>query len=509
MLESDYPLDEVTMELAMPLVAEVREPRAQKQLVVVRGADNGARYPLTGVVHIGRGSDCAICLEDDRVSRRHARIETVGSRTLIEDLGSRNGTKVNGVQVRGSTEIEFGDRLEIGPSSTLLFTHDDPLEAAARESARMANIGRIAAGVSHDFNNLVAAALATIATIEGRANATGWRDPDATEGLRDLHLVLSRASELTKTLSTLGRHTDSREAVDASAVCLEVVRLCRRTFGPSYRLQCEATDELIVRGNRTALHQVLLNLCLNARDAMPQGGSIVLRTRRVEEGSARWAQIEVVDEGEGMDSDVSAHIFERFFTTKPEGSGTGLGLATVREIVKGMNGTIGVLSARGQGSSFRIRLPMIDADRVVRPKRRTQSALPARHDQVPSGRLIVADDQVMLRNSLTRLLSADGHEVVSASNGKEALELLKRQRAELLLVDLDMPVMGGREVLEAVRGLRDAPGVIIMSGHWDPERADELLALGAAAYLTKPFQVAELRVLIGTVLDRHRRRTGY
>ena len=210
-----------------------------------------------------------------------------------------------------------------------------------------------------------------------------------------------------------------------------------------------------------------------------------------------------------MDSDVSAHIFERFFTTKPEGSGTGLGLATVREIVKGMNGTIGVLSARGQGSSFRIRLPMIDADRVVRPKRRTQSALPARHDQVPSGRLIVADDQVMLRNSLTRLLSADGHEVVSASNGKEALELLKRQRAELLLVDLDMPVMGGREVLEAVRGLRDAPGVIIMSGHWDPERADELLALGAAAYLTKPFQVAELRVLIGTVLDRHRRRTGY
>lgn len=509
MEKDDDHYDDLTMEMSLPLQADIRAAVVRKQIVVMRGTGSGARYPIAGTVTIGRGAECVISLDDDRVSRLHARVESSGSRTLITDLGSRNGTKVNGMPVHAPTEIQFGDRLEIGPGSTLLFTHDDPLEAAARDSARMANIGRIAAGVSHDFNNLISAALATVATVEGRAKATRWRDEDAIDALRDLQLVLSRASELTKTLSTLGRHSDARGAVDVSRICQEVTRLCQRTFGEGYRLECDAPKPVVVQGSRTALHQILLNLCLNARDAMPQGGSIVLRAQRLWNKGKIWAQIDVVDEGEGMDADVSAHIFEPFFTTKPEGRGTGLGLATVGELVQGMDGSIGVQSAPGRGTTFRIRLPGLEAERAApRPKRQTQSGSSPRPDEVLPGRIIVADDELNLRKSLVRLLVTDGHEVVSACNGADALELLESQgpRAELLLLDLDMPVMGGREVLEAIRGLSDAPAVILMSGHWDPERANELLALGANEYLSKPFQIAELRKLVVMVLAAHRRR---
>ena len=493
-----------TMELTIPPGA-VSDSR--RRLVCVRGPAMGQAHPVTkaGVV-VGRDPSCEVTVSDPTTSRRHARLSAVGAAFVLEDLGSRGGTWLNGVEVSGPTTVELGDRIDVGAACTLLFTHDDPLEQTMRERSRMAEIGRIAAGVSHDFNNLMAAALTTLASVDERV-ATSALDADTQEALSDLQLVLARAGELTKTLATLGRRSsEDREAVDAAEVCHEVAKLCRRTFGTRYEIACEAPSSVAVEGNRTELHQILLNLCLNARDAMSDGGRITIRAS-VAGGEAR---IEVEDGGEGMKPEVVSRIFDPFFTTKGEGQGSGLGLATVRELVRGSSGSIEVDSAVGEGTRFRLRFPKAQSAPPPRPAlspaasgTRLRAAA-----AVEGGLVVVADDQAVVRKSIARLLSLDGHQVHLAADGEEALVLFDelQPKPDVMVVDLDMPALGGHHVLEAVRCMPDAPDVVIISGHWDPERSHELLAKGAAAYLGKPFQAAELREVVAMLVTKRRGR---
>ena len=493
-----------TMEITIPPGA-VSESR--RRLVCVRGASMGHAHPVTKVgMVIGRDPSCDVSISDPTASRRHARLRALGAAFVIEDLGSRGGTWLNGVEVSAPMTVELGDRIDVGAECTFLFTHDDPLEQTMRERSRMVEIGRIAAGVSHDFNNLMAAALATLVSVEQGVVASGI-GPETQEALTDLQMVLARAGELTKTLATLGRRSsEDREAVDAAEVCHEVAKLCRRTFGTRYEIACEAPSEVAVEGNRTELHQVLLNLCLNARDAMSDGGRITIRASV----AGAEARIEVEDGGEGMKPEVVSRIFDPFFTTKGEGQGSGLGLATVGELVRGSNGSIEVDSAVGEGTRFRLRFPKARSAPPPRPALSpAASATRLRAAAaVEGGLVVVADDQAVVRKSIARLLSLDGHQVHLAADGEGALALFDelQTKPDVMVVDLDMPVLGGHHVLEAVRSMPDAPDVVIISGHWNPERSHEILANGAAAYLGKPFQVAELREVVAMLVTKRRGR---
>ncbi|HJL18582.1 MAG TPA: FHA domain-containing protein [Sandaracinaceae bacterium LLY-WYZ-13_1] len=484
--------------------------RRREKLVSLVGEEAGRSYEVGAqAVAIGREPACAVLLDEPSVSRRHARLTRLENGAVyLEDLGSRNGTFVNGARIDRPRTLSVGDRIRFGSRATLLFTFDDPLEAELRERQKMEAIGRMAAGIAHDFNNLVGAAQATFAHVRSRYRASEERDAELEECCADLESALERAAELTRTLATLGRREGTpREPVDVAEVCDEVVRLCRRTFGRSYDLSCDVAPGMMVFGSRTELHQVLLNLFLNARDAMPEGGSLSVAGRRLEALESRRPSLRLLvsDTGVGMSAEAVERAFEPFFTTKGVGRGSVLGLSTVAELVRGMGGGIEVESERGRGTTFEIRLPLHLAPMPRRWRTRAPSAA---HDARPvHGRVVVADDQDLVRRSLGRLLQAAGHEVLYARDGREALMLWARShpRPDVLVVDLDMPGYGGEYVLREVTGAPGAPAVVIVSGHWDPDTADALRKAGAEAYLPKPVDVAELRRTVTRLLLERRR----
>lgn len=470
-------------------------PSSRPRLVVLRGPNRGSRFELGTETVIGRATECDVRVLDASISRRHARIVELPDGTCeVEDLGSRNGTWLDGMVV-SRAPLAPGTRLDLGQQITLLFTCEDPLEHELRERQKMEAIGRMAAGIAHDFNNVVGAAQATLEHLEG---ILGPLPAEARECVTDLDLALERAVELTHALATLGRRGETpREAVRVAEVLEEVARLCLRTFRAEHRIQVEAANGLHVFGSQTELHQVPLNLCLNARDAMPDGGAVVMRAHQV----ADRAVISVNDTGVGMPPETLEHAFEPFFTTKALGHGTGLGLATVAELVRGMGGCVEVSSEPGRGTAFRIVLPAVEPPACLKsPEKKNASRMAASQ----GARVLIADDQELVRRSLERLLRAAGYEVLVARDGEHALRIYRTEerKPDLLLLDLDMPGLTGRDVVETLGGLAEPPLMVVISGYWDPTRRDELTRLGAAAYLAKPVSASALRRTVASLLRR-------
>ncbi|MEQ9077405.1 MAG: ATP-binding protein [Sandaracinaceae bacterium] len=480
-------------------------PEGRPKLVVLRGGSPGSSFELTRLTTIGRSSECEIHIQESSISRWHARIsERADGRFEVEDLQSRNGVWVDGHKVERAT-LRAGTRIDLGQKVTLLFTLEDPLERELRERQKMEAIGRMAAGIAHDFNNVVGAAQATLSHLESLLGALPDALPDeARDCMDDLTSALDRSVELTRSLATLGRREDTPRALVAlDEVCQEVARLCRRTFRAGHQIQCDAPPDLFIFGSQTELHQVLLNLCINARDAMPEGGRIAITASKV--GTS--CVVRVRDTGVGMAPQTLERAFEPFFTTKPTGRGTGLGLATVAELVRGMGGSIDVESELGRGTSFRIGLPLAAPPRPEAPPspaKRT-SRTPSQRILAPGQRgahILVADDQELVRRSLGRLLVAAGHEVTFAADGEEALRVYResQRKPDLVLVDLDMPGLTGRDVIEVLGGLPNPPAMVVISGHWDPTRRAELIRLGAAAYLAKPVDASVLRRTVASLV---------
>ncbi|MCZ7681590.1 MAG: ATP-binding protein [Sandaracinaceae bacterium] len=357
--------DRTTVELVQTRTLPVG-PTHREQLLLVIGVEPGRQFAINDEVTIGRGADCGVHLSDSSVSRTHARIARNSDGTLhIEDLRSRNGTFVNG-EVVTSRQLTIGDRIQVGPRIVLLLTHEDPLKDLLRERQKMEAMGRLAAGVAHDFNNVSAAALAMCEELTAELQQRGMLGPgDLADCMRDLRVALERGADLVRSLATLGRRqsSDPTEVVDLATTCDDVARICERTFGPNIHVRRRWTAGLWLRAHPTELHQILLNLCLNARDAMSRGGTLRISAERgsgvrvVGHEHTEWILLRVADTGVGMDQKTLSRIFEPFFTTKAEGRGTGLGLATVRELVHGMRGRVEVESAPGQGSVFLVWLP--------------------------------------------------------------------------------------------------------------------------------------------------------
>jgi len=466
------------------------------QLTVLEGCARGARFKVSESATLGRSPDASIMLEDPEISRIHARISRTDIGTfLLEDLGSRNGSFVNGTRVNRRA-LAFGDKIRLGPQTVLELNGFDPIEDYIIQRQRFESLGRLSVGISHDLNNVLATLDAgTSYLLQLRSDKT-LHDLDVRECLDDIEIAVERARELTRSVVSFARGwgTD-RACVELATLTNEVVRMLRHTFERNIRIEQNTQPNVFVYGSRSELHQVVLNLCLNARDAMPTGGVLQLATSielsppaelEWEAGQAA-AVLSVKDSGFGMDPEVQARVFELFFTTKREGVGFGLGLANVREIVSLHGGQICLKTAPGEGACFTIYMPLIHDDTVRMSTTQGESQARTTARPLPAVSVLLVDDEPLVRRSVARRLRQAGIEVTEAADGVEALEHYAQRRFGLVVLDFDMPRLDGPETQIKLLEMDPDVSVVFATGYVDSDRLTAVRTQGAIALLEKPY----------------------
>jgi PAS domain S-box-containing protein len=371
------------------------------------------------------------------------------------------------------------------------------LEEQLRQSQKLEAVGRLAGGVAHDFNNMLTA-------IGGyTALALEHAEPGTTlhGDLDEIRKAADRAGLLTRQLLAFSRkQVLEPEPLDLNEIAGEMQAMLRPLIGADIEFTTSFAPDLgTIEADPGQLQQVLMNLVVNARDAMPDGGTLSLETANVEvdgtgDGSiepGRYVTLTVRDTGEGMDEATLRQIFEPFFTTKGSGKGTGLGLATVYGIVKQSGGYVEVESELGVGSAFRIYLRRVeDARPLAAPA--PVATPPAAAPEPTTGTVLVVEDEEVVRGLVCQVLENEGLTPLVARDGEEALELAGRQHVDVLLTDLMMPKLGGRELAEQLRRTNPGLKVVYMSGYPEGGILSDGVLPPDTAFLSKPFTFAEL-----------------
>ncbi len=378
------------------------------------------------------------------------------------------------------TEREGGEAFARG--FLLDITERKRLESQVLQGQKMEALGQFAGGIAHDFNNL----LTGIGGYAELASSRAAGDPALTRCLDGIKAASAEAASLTARLLTFSRrHVLERTLVDPNVIVREAADFLERLVRADIRLDVRlGADVPWVEADPAQLKQVVLNLALNARDAMPEGGTMTLQTA----GNGDSATILVRDTGTGMDEATLARAVEPFFTTKPEGEGTGLGLAVAYGVVDGLGGSLLLDSNPGEGTIVEIVLPSV-AD--VGGAAEQAEAAPA--GQPPTARILVTEDREIVRTLAREVLENAGFEVAVAASGTEALGIVEESPPfDLLLTDVVMPGLSGLELARAIRALRPTQRVLYMSGYTDDVLAESELENESTAFLRKPFQNAEL-----------------
>ena len=490
-----------------PVTGETVQAGDEAQIIVLAGHATGRRYPLQDSFELGRGPDSSMQILDDGVSRRHARIQRLDDGSFsIEDLGSRNGTFVNGERI-DRVSLGFGDKIAVGSRTVLLFANRDRYEDQRIQAQKLQALGQLAGGIAHDFNNLLGVVLANITHLQGLQR---FDDEQVRTTLGEVEVAARRAVDLTRQLLTFARSGQRKhQATDVTTLVEDARRLLGRTLHRNIELQTETEDELCVMGESSQLLQVLMNLCINAGDAMPGGGRLSIRARRrilTEDEvlgpelslSGSYVSIEVTDEGHGIEPDVLPRIFEPFFTTKPRGKGTGLGLATALAIARGHGGHVRATSKVGAGTTFEVLLP---ASLLIPGEDQPEAGIV--RGPTP-GVVLLADDEELIRLATSRVLEHAGLEVLTAVNGQHAVDLFLKHasRIDMAVLDLDMPGLDGEQAFMRLHQLEPDLPVLISSGYVDADRENALLDAGVTGILSKPYDSATLLRTIESVL-RH------
>ncbi|WP_189333568.1 PAS domain-containing sensor histidine kinase [Actinoplanes ianthinogenes] len=370
------------------------------------------------------------------------------------------------------------------------------VQERTQQAQRMESLGNLAGGVAHDFNNI----LAIIANYtEFAIEETGDR-PEVRADLVQVRTAVERATNLTRQLLTFTRGDAIQPRnVSLNAALAEVQAMLERTIGEHIHLVARPSSvPLTVHADPGQLHQVLLNLAINARDAMPEGGTLVLEANTADlDGNevnmqpplpaGRYARLLISDTGEGMPPEVAARVFEPFFTTKPRGKGTGLGLATVYGIVTEAGGSINLYSEHGVGTTFRIYLPLVDA-----PADLLTGGQPSSPPRGDGQTVLVVEDEVALSRIITRILTENGYRAVTAPDGRSALAKYQQHGCDLLLTDVIMPEMSGPRLAELLHEQQPDLPVIFMSGYSNGLLGTTHVLDDDIAFLEKPFTAADL-----------------
>ncbi|MBW3541290.1 MAG: response regulator [Planctomycetes bacterium] len=443
------------------------------------------------------------------------------ARAVVEANGEWAGELEH--QTRDGREISVESRWTLvrdaaaRPKSILIVNTDvtekKALESQLRHAQRLESIGALAGGVAHEFNNLLQAiggytAFAKDALPHGHA---------ARADLEEVEKAAERAASLTRQLLSFGRRQKlERCDLGGNEVVAELLKMIRPLIGAHIEVRTElAEDAGVVRADPALLQQALLNLCINARDAMPDGGRLTLRTQSVTLDRAwcashpdlkpgRYLRITIADTGCGMTPEVQARVFEPFFTTKGVGRGTGLGLSMVYGVVQQHGGTIRFESEPNRGTEFQIDLPMVAAPRAAarlaapaEPMGGIASQWPQRPETI-----LVADDDPAVRDVAMRVLRSAGYAVLAAADGAEAVEVFQEQAEAIDLVVLDavMPRLTGHAAYERIRTLRPKVAVIISSGHDPDGELTGFIARSGLRLVPKPYDPQTLLAAVREAL---------
>lgn len=383
------------------------------------------------------------------------------------------------------------------------------LELQLLQAQKMESIGRLAGGIAHDFNNILGIILAYTNILENR-NLPAEK---VRMSLDAITRAIQRAKGMVRELLTLARKTDpSLEYVDVNGSIRDFIRMIMETFPKSIAFSLKFTDRSPgILADPNQFHQVLLNLLVNARDAMPRGGTLEIATSIVpveamkkEHPDTRdvpYAMISVKDTGIGMDEQTVTRVFEPFFSTKEHGKGSGLGLAVVYGIVQAHGGYVEVISSPGEGATFVLYFPTSEAPAGDRAKRSGQPLL----DVTGTETILFVEDEEMLKEVIATVLKEKGYKVLTAGDGIEAVELFMRHQHEISLVlsDLGLPRLGGWEACVTMREINAAVRVVVASGFIEPTLREEITRAGGGI-VQKPYEPSEVLQTIRGILNRQR-----
>jgi two-component system cell cycle sensor histidine kinase/response regulator CckA len=443
-------------------------------------------------------------------------LETVRQHGMVDrhemEMTQRNGDPVY-VVARLIGNFTNGELTEL---HVYLFndTKRKRLEQQLVQAQKMEGLGTLAGGIAHDFNNILAIILGYTNKLES-AHSKPHEFPGAIKVIKE---AVERGAALVQQLLTSARQTEARfSSVDLNALVRELESMLQATFPKTISFHLDLAPDLpVITADKSQLHQVLLNLCVNARDAMPAGGTLTLATS-ITPGpeltemfsgvtADSYACIRVRDTGIGMSRQVKSHIFEPFFSTKERGKGTGLGLSVVYGVVNNHRGFVQVESEPGAGTSFIVYLPVkhlaaeqIGGDRTGVPRQ-----------DIPQTILLVEDEE-MLRELGVSILESEGFRVIAAKDGVEAVALFETHCDEIGLVvcDLGLPRLGGREAFLKMKESRPGVRAIVASGYLEPAIRSEMLKAGVIDTIQKPYDfndlLAKIRSIIGPqpVSDDH------
>ena len=389
------------------------------------------------------------------------------------------------------------------------------LEQQLIQAQKMEGLGTLAGGIAHDFNNI----LAIILGYTNRLETFRSKPKEVPGAIKVIKEAVERGAALVQQLLTAARQTEARfSSLDLNALLRELEKMLQATFPKMINFELHLQPDLPpITADRSQIHQVLLNLCVNARDAMQQGGTLTLETGLVPgaqltemfTGAAadNYACLRVRDTGSGMTREVKSHIFEPFFTTKERGKGTGLGLSVVYGVVNNHRGFVQVESEPNAGTTFLIYLPVEHSldERGGADGR----GIPRRQDAPQT--ILLVEDEEMLRELGVEILEGEGYRVIAAKDGVEAVEFFEANQEEIGLVicDLGLPRLGGREAFLKMKESKPAVRVIIASGYLEPVIRSEMLKAGVLDTIQKPYDfnvlLAKIRSLIGPdeVADDH------
>jgi two-component system cell cycle sensor histidine kinase/response regulator CckA len=386
-------------------------------------------------------------------------------------------------------------------------TDHQRLEEQLLQSQKMESIGNLAGGIAHDFNNLLGGILG-YATFVKRKLST--RDK-IYQSIEAIERSAQRAAELTKQLLGFARRGKYQiRPIECNALILEIVHILQRTIDPRIAIEVDSDPQLsLMEGDEAQIQQALMNICLNARDAMPRGGTLKIasrnqrmipdqasRQRGMKEGS--YIRLTISDTGTGLSPEVRDRIFEPFFTTKAKGQGTGLGLSMAYGIIQNHGGMIEVQSHPGMGSTFTVFLPAI-ASAALNGER--LSPVPDIHQGQET--ILLVDDEEIIRELGIDILEDRGYRVLSASEGREAVRIYRGRFRDIALVILDvmMPGIGGKETYRQLRAINPQVKVLLSSGYSTNGEAGEILKQGVSGFVQKPYREEELAAKVRGVLD--------
>ncbi len=385
------------------------------------------------------------------------------------------------------------------------------LEQQLQQAQRLDTVGRLAGGIAHDFNNLLTAILSSASV----ARECLPSDHEVQADLADIELAGERATQLTRQLLAFARRQPVlQQPLDLNDRVATMERMLSRLVGPSIALRVTLGETLWhIRADGPQLEQVLVNVAVNARDAMPGGGRLTIRTgnRTVEEGAimlprpmpaGEYVEIVISDTGEGMDEETLAHVFEPFYTTKPVGQGTGLGLAMCYGIIRQHHGVIWIESSKGRGSTVFILLPRYEGPfpaAVERQRRDTPLATTTGTETI-----LLVEDEPQVRAVAARALRSAGYRVLEATNGRDGVQVARRERhaIEMIVSDVVMPEMGGKEMVGLARQFLPQVAVLFVSGYTAGSFPLSIGDASAMNFLQKPFTPQELLETVRDLLDR-------